>query len=348
MKSTPQKKKNASVRKVRSSMKPVKKEKSQSTRKTENSPSYVVIVNPASGGGKTKKRWPEMEKIFREELPNSEIIFTAKRLEATEITRRKIRAGAKVIVAVGGDGTISEVVAGFFEENGKPLKPLAKAPSLGIVAGGSGSDLIRTLGIPRDFMQSIATLKTDKPHVLDAGHITYKNFDGKPAGRVFINVADVGIGGEVIEILEKQGKALGGFISYQLATLRGLLKYRNKNMKITLDSKKVLEGLYNGVVVANGKYFGSGMKIAPGANPTDGLFDVVLLKAMSKWKMIAKAGKLRKGTHVDDKDVEVTRARTIRVETVQKALVEIDGELPGTAPVEFKILPRAIKVLMPG
>lgn len=309
---------------------------------------YVVIVNPASGGGKTKKRWPEMERVFRSELQNVEIIMTKRPLEATDIAREKIKAGARNIVAVGGDGTISEVVAGFFDAAGKPLKPIATAPNLGIVAGGSGSDLIRTLGIPRDFMQSIATLKTDSPRVLDAGYVTYIGFDGKKAGRAFINVADVGIGGEVIEILEKQGKALGGYISYQLATLRGLLKYKNKDMKITIDKKQTLEGLYNGVVVANAKYFGSGMMIAPGADPADGLFDIVLLKAMSKWKMIAKAGKLRKGTHIHDKDVEVMRVKSIKVETQQKALIEIDGELPGTAPVEFTILPKAIKVLVPG
>ncbi|MCB1148304.1 MAG: diacylglycerol kinase family lipid kinase, partial [Leptospiraceae bacterium] len=307
---------------------------------------WAIVVNPNSGAGKTAKSWNDLEPLLRRHLTDFDVYFTTAKKHATELTREAISRGSRHIVAIGGDGTISEVVSGFFTEKCEPDKKAQKV-SLGIIASGSGSDLIKTLKIPKEPELAVRNLLSGTPRKMDAGKVTYRNFAGKTESRIFINIAEVGIGGEVIEILDKQGKGAGGWLSYQLATLRGLLKYKNKEMTVQLDKQTPITARYNGVVVANGRFFGSGMMVAPGADVQDALFDVVELSEMSRTAMILKAGSIRKGTHIKDERVKVSRAKKVIVLCEERALMELDGELCGTCPVEFQVLPAAISVIMP-
>ncbi|MCX7632051.1 MAG: diacylglycerol kinase family lipid kinase [Turneriella sp.] len=307
----------------------------------------VFIVNPQAGGGKSGREVRELEAQVAASFPNAKVVFTERRLHATELARAAVQTGAELVVAVGGDGTISEVAGGFFDEKGKPLKPLKQAPALGIVPAGSGSDYARTLGIPRSAALALQLLRNPRTRTVDVGLVEFTTLDGQKARRIFVNIADIGIGGEVVDILEKQGKKLGAFLSYQLATLRGLIAYKNKELEITLDKKHRFQGVFNGVIVAIGQYFGSGMKIAPQAAPDDGYFDVVLLGDLSKWELITKMQKVRTGEHVLDPKITVYRAKEVAVVSRERALLDCDGEMPGQCPAQFSILPAALKVVCP-
>ena len=316
-------------------------------RRKQRSEPAVFIVNPQAGGGKSDKELKQLLAEIESIYGNAKIQFTERKMHATELARTAVQAGAELIVAVGGDGTISEVAAGFFDAKGKPLKPVKQAPALGILPAGSGSDYARTIGIPRSSAIALQILQTRKTKAMDVGMIDFTGTDGAPTKRMFINIADVGIGGEVVDILERQGKKLGAFLSYQIATVRGLIGYKNKNLEITLDKKQKFDGVYNGVIVAIGKYFGSGMKIAPDALPDDGYFDVVMLGEMSKLEMIAKMQKVRSGTHIFEKNVTVHRAKHVSIKSDIQALLDCDGEMPGECPADFTILPGALNVVVP-
>jgi YegS/Rv2252/BmrU family lipid kinase len=316
-------------------------------RSKQRSEPAVFIVNPQAGGGKSEKQLKELLAEIEAIYGNAKIVFTERKLHATELARGAVQAGSELIVAVGGDGTISEVAAGFFDEKGKAMKPVRQAPALGILPAGSGSDYAKTLGIPRASAIALQILQTKKTRTVDAGLVEFVGLNGQKTKRIFINIADVGIGGEVVDILERQGKRLGSFLSYQLATLRGLIGYKNKNLEITIDKKQKFDGTYNGIIVALGKYFGSGMKIAPNAEPDDGYFDVVMLGDMSKLEMVAKMQKVRTGSHIFDKKVTVHRAKQVSIRADARALLDCDGEMPGECPAEFTILPAALKVVVP-
>lgn len=308
----------------------------------------VVIINPASAAGKTKERWHQMEDLILQKKLSFDLRFTKAPGHATEIAREAIRAKAPAVIAVGGDGTISEVAAGFFDSKGKLIKKGEKNPTaLGIIAAGSGSDLIRTLEVPREPEAAVDVLQKRNIKILDMGMIQYADSDGKKEIRPFINIAEAGIGAEVIEHLENQGKSRGGWIEYQLATFKGIFTYKNRDLDIIIDGKKKISGKYLGVMVANGKYYGSGMMIAPDAEPDDGLFDVVTLGNFTKAKLILNSQKIRSGTHINMEGVDVYRAKKVEIISTEVTKMEIDGELIGQTPVTFEIIPRAIPVIVP-
>ena len=346
-------KKKKSVSKKTSQVKTrAKKSPSAGKKKTAKQSRYTVdtvfIVNPNAGAGKAQKRWPEIENLVLKNIDDYQVLFTESRGHATRLARKAIREGCRNIVAIGGDGTISEVAAGFFDEKSRLIQKVSEhSTRLGIIAAGRGSDLVRTLEIPRDVDKAIQVLKQGNERIIDMGLVTFQNRQGEKETRPFINISDVGIGGEVIEILEKQGKSKGGFLSYQLASLKGLMRYQNKKMYITIDDRIKREGIFNAVIVANGRYFGSGMMIAPHADPGDGFFDVVLMGEIKKLEMILKMPRLQKGTHIYEDGIEVVRAKKVHVETDARALLDLDGEGPGMTPVDFEMVSSAIKVIVP-
>jgi len=307
----------------------------------------VVIINPKSADGATKKRWPEIKRNYLEKNDDITLKMTEYQGHATILSREAILAGAKTVVAVGGDGTISEVVAGFFDEKGKLINKAGKGTALGIITAGSGSDFVRTAKLPKKLNEAIDVIVADKRKKIDVGMLSYNDKEGNSIKRAFINIAEAGIGSEVIKILEEQGKGLGSWLSYQVATVRGLISYKNKRMKITIDDKKVYSGVFNGIIVANGKYFGSGMKVAPKALLDDGNFDVVILEEMNKLDMILKVAKLQSGDHLFEPRVIFRRAKSVKIESDDDVLIESDGELIGGCPISFDIVPQAIELIVP-
>src|SRR2546423_1652781 len=301
----------------------------------------VLVVNPHSAGGKTERRWPELRAIIQEAYGAFEERFTRGAGDATTLTRAALEAGADLVVAVGGDGTINEVVNGFFTEKGA-VRPQA---SFGIVPAGTGGDFIKTLGVPRETAAAAAALKS-APRAIDVGRLAYVASDGKPAVRHFINIASFGISGLVDRYVNQSSKALGGKLSFALATLKAGAAYKNATVRMVLDGGIPKEGKIYNIAVANGRYFGGGMKVAPDAALDDGMFDVITMGDFGFGDLLFRGLDIYSGKHLRNPKVSVHRARRVEAEAVDGAevLLDVDGEAPGRLPASFELLQGALPV----
>jgi YegS/Rv2252/BmrU family lipid kinase len=303
----------------------------------------LFIVNPASGGGKTARDWSGIEAWLPSTGLQFEVATTTRPLEATEIAERAVRQSRPVIVAVGGDGTLNEVVNGLFH-NGAPLPTSTR---LAMLPTGTGGDFRRTMRIPLDAKAAIEIIVQGVPRRLDAGCVTYQNADGSIGVRHFINIADAGLGGEVVHRVNNGGKKLGG-ATFKLATQRPLLVNSNKQMHIVVDGE-AHDLVAQQVVVANCQYFGGGMRMAPNASPTDGVFDVILIGDAGRIESIRGIGRLTRGTHLDEHNpkMQVMYGKRIEVTSDKKVRIDLDGEDPGFLPALFEIQPSSIEFIAP-
>jgi diacylglycerol kinase (ATP) len=248
-----------------------------------------------------------------------------------------------VVVAVGGDGTLNEVVNGFFH-NGAPIPTATK---LAMVPLGTGGDFRRTLRIPLDTKAAIEVLTTGLVRRLDAGCVTYQDHDGNTAVRHFINIADAGLGGEVVHRVNTEPKTFGA-ATFTLTSFRTLLTYKNKPMSVNVDGNS-RDLVAQQVVIANCQYFGGGMRMAPAASPTDGVFDVILVGDAGKLETIRRLGDIRSGKHLDQRNpkIQLVYGKRISVTSTEKVRLDLDGEQPGFLPALFEIQPGAIEFITP-
>ncbi len=298
------------------------------------------IVNPASANGATRKLWGGLEQAIRAEIGSVDASFTDGPNHATDLARKALADGFEMVVAVGGDGTVNEVVNGFFD-SGRPVSPDAV---LGVISRGTGSDFIKTMNIPKEIEAAARTLRGRTVKRLDAGRFTSRGPDGKEMERYFINIADFGVGGEAVARVNNTTKAFGGFVSFLYGTLKTLWAYESKKVRIRIDDDFEVEKPINSVVIANGQYFGGGMWIAPEAKVDDGLFDVIILDDLSFLESLLNIPKLYKGTHIEDPKVEHMRGRRIVAESDEEVLIDVEGEHGGMLPATFEIIPSAINV----
>ncbi len=270
--------------------------------------------------------------------------LTTRPLEATDIARRAVLESRPLVVAVGGDGTLNEVVNGFFR-NGAPIPTTTK---LAFVPLGTGGDFRRTLRIPLDPRQAVDVLKTGMVRRIDVGCVTFQAADGSTAMRHFINIADAGLPGEVVHHMGNGTKRFGS-TGYTLAGLRGLMSYKNQPMTVVIDGTTHELAKAQQVVVANCQYFGGGMKMAPAASPTDGVFDVILVKDAGKLETIRGMSDIRSGKHLEREKphIELMYGKRISVTSPARVRIDIDGEDPGFLPAMFEIQPGAIEFLTP-
>lgn len=299
------------------------------------------IVNPSAGGGRAFKAWPDIETKMKIRELAYDYYITQAPGEATREARRALERGYQTIVSVGGDGTLNEVVNGFFH-NQRPLNPLAV---LAVINCGSGSDFARTAGIPRDLDQALNLLRHGRSSRVDLGIVKYVNHYQRREERLFINIAGCGVEGEIVHRVNRSSKALGGFLSFLKATLWGLVLYRSKNVSISVDGQLVHTGGMLAAMVANGQYLGSGMHAAPEARLDDGLFDVIIIQAMSRPKMLVSLPRLYKGSHLSLSEVLTCRGTQVSIHTVDRVRLDMDGEQPGFLDAEFSILPQAIPLI---
>jgi len=301
----------------------------------------AIVVNPASANGATGRRWSEMAEVISREGISFEHYFTESPGHATEITRRFLEDGHDLIIAVGGDGTTNEVINGFYDQNHNMIRPEA---AVSFISGGTGRDLIRTIGIPNDTAEAARHIINSPARPVDLGRVSFLNNQGIPEMRYFINVAGLGLDGATVDRVNKTSKALGGFISFLWATVATLILYKNQEMRIIVDGKEVCNEPVTVVVFGNGRYFGGGMCIAPDAQVDDGLFDIVILKGLSKINLLISLPRVYKGTHLGHPRIANLRGKSVMVEAYGEALLDLDGEQPGRAPVELEILPKAINL----
>lgn len=300
----------------------------------------LVVVNPASAGGRTLRHWPGSGDLLRALGVEFDLHLTTAPGDATAAVRAALRGGARRIVCVGGDGTLNEVVNGFFAEDGVPL---GEDPALAVVPSGSGGDFRRAAGIPAAPAAAVRLLAAGRTRRIDAGRIDFD--DG--TRRFFLNIADCGIGGEVVARVNRsryKGGGTRGSAVFLWASLASLLRYGNREVRVVIDGED-LERSVQSVVVANGAFFGGGMRIAPHARLDDGLFDVVIVGAMSRVRSMASMPSLYRGSHIARPGVESVRGRTVRVEhRGQPLLFDVEGEQVGRTPATITCLPGSIRL----
>ena len=243
-------------------------------------------------------------------------------------------AGDRLVIAVGGDGTAHEVV------NGLLRRPSERPPRAGFLQRGTGADLARSLLAPRRPEEVAGWLATDRWRLIDAGRL------GTSTGRrYFINVADAGIGAEVVRRAARGPAWVGGTGNFLGAAVLSLLTHHNRSVRLRLDDGPVVRRRIRTIAVANGAYLGGAMWIAPKAQPDDGLFDVVTIGDVGRWLGIRSLPMLYQGTHGRLSQVEFARASRVEIDSDQPIGVESDGELAGTTPAVFEIIPRALQVI---
>lgn len=294
----------------------------------------TLVVNPRAGRGKVAGAIPEMVDHLERRGLDHEIRRTEGPGHAAEITRDALRDGKRFVVAVGGDGTIHEVVNGMLEND----RAIVEEPVLGVVAAGTGCDFIKTFGIPPMTPHAVAHLDGAGAFAIDLGKITFHQ-DGREVTRYFANIAEAGIGADVVARAKKLPRWLGPtvyFFAFWL-TLRG---HKPADVKVDLIDR-TYEGRMNNLVVANGQFFGGGMKVAPKAAPTDGLLDIQIEHARKR-DAIALVPKIYKGEHVPHPDINEVKRVRVSISSDRPLLIEADGEVLGYTPATFEVLKDAI------
>ncbi len=301
----------------------------------------LVIVNPRSGRGLTESRWARLRAGLTDGLGELDSAFTSGPRDAAAIARREAEAGRRLIIAVGGDGTVSEVADGVLTAGA------GQRTELGLIPRGTGGDFRRTLELPHDIAEAGQRIRDGKPRVIDAGRVTYRGHDGQPETRHFVNVASFGFSSAVASRANSSSKRLGGRIAFLSATVGTLFSYDNTDVWIAADGAEPERRRVLLAALGNGRFFGGGMKICPEAALDDGVFDLVTVGDFSRAEVLTNVGRLYSGSHLELDEVQSARVKRLQVEPVEAdALipVELDGETPGHLPAIFEILPAALRV----
>jgi YegS/Rv2252/BmrU family lipid kinase len=311
-------------------------------------PRTVVVVNPNSQGGKLGKRWPELAELIGRAFP-FDVVLTRGPGDATGLAREALLDGAERIVAVGGDGTVNEVVNGFFDEDGRQIAPNA---CFALIPYGTGGDFRRTLNIPIATVDAAAVIAADHRRNIDVGKLELTGRDGTRTRRMFANIASFGVSGVVDRLVNESGKKLGR-LSFALATARATWSYKNQRVQLVFDgdAKTRVETTINTVAVANGRYFGGAMMVAPHAEVDDGQFDVVALGDFHFGDLLKSGRRIYKGTHLTMDKVSERRARVVEAQPLEPGAVielDVDGECSGVLPARFEVIPSALWMNVPG
>lgn len=301
----------------------------------------TIIINPAAAGGKTAAVWAKKRKYFQAAFANSKEIYTQKPDHAVKIAKRAVELDTDYIMAVGGDGTVNEVINGMLKAETKKL-----TTKIIIYPQGTGSDLNRSLKLPRkttEFIKMIKRAESKKIRVVEAKYMRQNN---KKEKRYFLNAADCGMGAEVAKKLNESQKVNFGSLSYLLRIFQVLFNYKNKYCKIKADNKLIYAGKINTVIAARGNYFGGGIKIAPEADIFSDKLNLLLLKDFSKIGIILNLIKAYKGNHLSHSLVDSYLCSELKISSQEKAELELDGESVGTTDVNFKISEQEISVVL--
>jgi YegS/Rv2252/BmrU family lipid kinase len=309
-------------------------------------PRTVLIVNPKSQGGRLGKRWPEIADTVGRVFPFEEALTTGPS-DATHLARAALRGGAERVVAIGGDGTINEVVNGFFDDHGAPIAPDA---SFAVLPFGTGGDFRRSLELPTEVGAAAKVIAANHRRKIDVGKLELTTMTGGRAVRMFVNIASFGVSGVVDRLVNESGKKLGR-LGFALATARATWSYKNQRVQLVFDGTDRVDLTINTVAVANGRFFGGAMKVAPHAELDDGAFDVIAMGDFGFADLLASGRRLYSGSHLSMAKVTARRAKVIEAEPIDPGAVvelDVDGENPGKLPARFEVMPAALWVIAPG
>jgi diacylglycerol kinase (ATP) len=306
----------------------------------------LVILNPAAGAGRAVAAFTAARPTLEAAFGPTDVRETLRPGHATSIARAARDAGAVRVVVAGGDGTFHQAVNGWLA-GGQPPAPGA---ALGLLPCGTGSDLARTLGIPRrDPAAAAMALGRAVPRPADAARFTSRTPDGSPRAGWFVNTLGFGIGGVVASIANASPKWLGGFASFFLATLRAFQVWRDRAVRLELDGAR-RDARVTLCSVCNGRAAGGGMVLAPAASPFDGRLDLALLERMRLHDFLGRFRYLYGGLPLADPRVTRLRVRRVRAEAVDggpPVPITADGEDGGCLPVEIEVRAGALTLLVP-
>lgn len=303
----------------------------------------LVIVNPKAGGGVSQKKWARLVGAVSDGLGEMDVQFTEAPGHASELARAAAMSRRPLVVAFGGDGTISEVAAGLLAARAAG----ADETDLGIIPRGTGGDFRRTLELPHDVAAAARHLKAAAAHTIDAGRAHYTAPDGQTATRHFINVASVGFSSAVAARANDSSKAFGAKAAFVGATLRTLATYQNTELLLAIDGAPPVRRKVMLAAVGNGRFFGGGMKICPEAKLDTGELSLVTVGDLSPFKVVTNLHKLFAGTHLTIDDVHGTTVRSVEIKPADASAqipVELDGETPGHLPARFEVIPSALRL----
>ena len=301
-----------------------------------------VIVNEQAGGGAMADIFRRVEHRLRDILGSVEVVFTDYPGHAVELAAEAIDDGVVRLIVAGGDGTLNEVVNGCFNADGAVRHPEL---TIGLLAGGTGGDFRRSLGI-HGLDHALEVLETGKDVSIDVGRISYRDDQGGTVLRHFINVASVGLSG-LVDRHVARFNALPGQWAYLAATARALMDFETPQVRLTVDKAFEAEMPITTIAVANGRYFGGGMRIAPQAKLGDGAFDITTVSALSRWELLSLGKAIYDGSLLEEPKVLSLRGATGEISSDEEVAIDVDGEALGWLPVRFEMCSRSLRFRMP-
>jgi YegS/Rv2252/BmrU family lipid kinase len=285
---------------------------------------FTVLLNPASAGGKAQRLLPEVRAALGAAGAQTTVVETQDLPHAADAARAAVERG-ETVVALGGDGLVGALAA-----------TLRGSAPLGVLPGGRGNDFARALGISQEIGPACQTLLDGEERALDLGEAN---------GRAFACIASVGFDSEANRVAN-EARFIRGNLVYAWAAIRALVAWKPTRFEVMLDDRQLEFQGYT-VAVANSAYYGGGMKVAPDADPADGLLDVIFVKHTSKPRFIANLPKVFAGTHIQLDEIEAYRAREVVVRADRQFDVYADGEPITTLPMTVKLVPEALRVIAP-
>lgn len=305
-----------------------------------------AIVNPNSSHGRTGKAWPRLEAALSARLGKVEVAMSTGPLDATARTREALGDGVDLVVAVGGDGTVNEVVNGFFAPpTGPENVALRPQTALALLMSGTGGDFRKTFKIGTDVAEQVGRIADGQTRAIDVGRVDYTADDGSPGARYFINISSFGLGGVVVRAVNRAWltKRISGRFAFFWASTVALLKYKDPRVRMTVDDGEPIEFAVNTGAVCNGQYFGGGMHVAPMARPDDGMFEVVVMHDLSKLDLLKDPNAIYRGEHLKHPNTMALRGRkVVAVPLGSEVLIDADGEAPGRLPATFTLIPGGL------
>lgn len=312
----------------------------------------LLIVNPRASGGKTGRLFDDMQAPIRRVLGDFDVARTERPRHAVDLARDAALAGREIVIAVGGDGSAHEVVNGLMQARAQG----ASGTRLGIIGAGTGGDLCRTLRLRHRLDRYCEAIAGGMTRAIDVGRCSYETLDGRRAEAFFVNVLSAGMSGLVDQIVSETSRALGGTLAYLTASLRGLVRSRVGRVRCvaSLRGEATCEDelATRTIAVCNGRYFGSGMQVAPMAEADDGVFEVIDLGGAPLVRFAAVSTGMYTGMHVRHPDVRHFRCDRIELTLLNRDaesafLLDVDGEPLGRLPLTVTLEPRAIEVFVP-
>jgi YegS/Rv2252/BmrU family lipid kinase len=299
-----------------------------------------LVVNPTAGSGRARRSAQELAS----RLPDARLLETEGPGDAVRIARQAREEGVGVLVAVGGDGTIQQCVAGLcLDSSGAQA---ASDTVFSVLPAGTGGDFRKTFGWNNSVDQAEARLRAPEISRIDVGRVSYQATEARET-TAFANILTFGLGGLTDRLVESGPKWIGGRAAFFIGAVRATLVHQPVPIELRLDGKVVETASFSNVAVCNARFAGGGMEFAPEADPRDGLFDVVTFE-MSKIQTLSLSGSIYRGAHLSKAGVRHYRCRHIEARTTRpgESLLDVDGEQPGALPLEIDLLPGALHLLV--